>query len=85
MARYAIYTRQSVDKGDEFSSCEVQFLTCQDSANATGGTDLHWTGQRFDDHGHSGTTLDRPAMRKRCGRSSTWAVSTGCTPLLWIG
>ena len=28
MTRYAIYTRQSVDKGDEFSSFEVQFLTC---------------------------------------------------------
>ena len=34
--RYAIYTRQSTDKGDEFSSCEVQFLTCRESAEALG-------------------------------------------------
>lgn len=62
--RYAIYTRQSVDKGDEFSSCEVQFLTCQDFAKATGGPNLQWIGQRFDDEGYSGATLDRPAMRR---------------------
>ena len=62
--RYAIYTRQSVDKGDEFSSCEVQFLTCQDFAKATGGPGLRWIGQRFDDEGYSGATLDRPAMRR---------------------
>ena len=37
LVRYAIYTRQSVDKGGESSSCEVQFLTCQDFAKATGG------------------------------------------------
>jgi len=27
--RYAIYTRQSVDKGDEFSRNETQFILCQ--------------------------------------------------------
>lgn len=64
LIRYAIYTRQSVDKGDEFTSCDVQFQTCQDSANAAGGSNMHWIGQRFDDHGYSGTTLDRPGMRK---------------------
>jgi len=62
--RYAVYTRQSVDKGDEFSSCQVQFLTCKDSAKATGAPDLQWIGQRFDDEGYSGATLDRPAMRR---------------------
>jgi len=62
--RYAVYTRQSVDKGDEFSSCEVQFLTCRDFAKAAGGPDLQWIGQRFDDEGQSGATLDRPAMRR---------------------
>jgi len=62
--RYAVYTRQSVDKGDEFSSCEVQFQTCQDFASETDGPNLHWIGRRFDDLGCSGATLDRPAMRK---------------------
>ncbi|KPK51106.1 MAG: hypothetical protein AMK72_00435 [Planctomycetes bacterium SM23_25] len=47
--RYAIYTRQSVDKGDEFSSCEAQFMTCRDFATETGDPGLHWIGERFDD------------------------------------
>jgi len=64
MIRYAIYTRQSVDKGDELSSCEAQLMTCRDFARATGEPGLHWTGQRFDDEGYSGATLDRPAMRR---------------------
>jgi len=61
--RYAIYTRQSVDRGDEFSSCEAQFITCRDFAKETGEPGLRWLGQRFDDEGRSGATLDRPAMR----------------------
>ena len=62
--RYAIYTRQSVEKLADFSSCDAQFHTCQDFANAIGEPNLHWCGQRFDDEGQSGATLDRPAMRK---------------------
>jgi site-specific DNA recombinase len=62
--RYAIYTRQSVEKVDRLSSCEVQFMTCRDFACAAGEANLHWTGQRFDDDGYSGATLDRPAMRE---------------------
>ena len=62
--RYAIYTRQSVEKIDDLGSCEVQFITCHDHAQATGEPNLHWTGQRFDDDGYSGATLDRPAMRR---------------------
>ena len=62
--RYAIYTRQSVEKADDLGSCEVQFVTCRDHAQATGEANLHWTGQRFDDEGYAGATLDRPAMRK---------------------
>jgi len=61
--RYAIYTRQSVDKGDEFSSCEAQFMTCRAFANETGESWLRWIGEQFDDEGRSGATLDRPAMR----------------------
>jgi site-specific DNA recombinase len=61
--RYAVYTRQSVEKGDEFSSCEAQFITCRDFAKETGEPGLRWLGQRFDDEGRSGAALNRPAMR----------------------
>jgi len=60
--RFAVYTRQSVDKGDEFSSCEAQFMTCRDFAKETREPNVHWIGERFDDDGYSGATLDRPAM-----------------------
>ena len=52
--RYAVYTRQSMDKGDEFSSCEAQFMTCRDFAKETGEPGLHWIGERFDDEGRGG-------------------------------
>jgi DNA invertase Pin-like site-specific DNA recombinase len=62
--RYAIYTRQSVEKLADFSSCEAQFHTCRDFVKAMNDPLLHWCGHRFDDEGQSGSTLDRPAMRK---------------------
>jgi len=62
--RYAIYTRQSVEKLADFTSCDAQFHTCRDTADTVGGPNLIWCGQRFDDEGQSGATLDRPAMRK---------------------
>jgi len=62
--RYAIYTRQSVEKLADFSSCQAQFQTCQDFVAALNDPLLHWCGQRFDDEGQSGSTLDRPAMSK---------------------
>ncbi|MFP4217160.1 MAG: recombinase family protein, partial [Phycisphaerae bacterium] len=62
--RYAIYTRQSVEGLLDFSSCEAQFHTCRDFIASLGDRRLHWCGQRFDDVGQSGATLDRPAMRK---------------------
>ncbi|HUX15322.1 MAG TPA: recombinase family protein [Phycisphaerae bacterium] len=62
--RHAVCTRRSVDKGDEFSSCEAQFVTCRDFAKETGEPGLHWISERFDDEGRSGATLDRPAMRR---------------------
>ena len=34
--RYAIYTRQSVERLEDFSSCQAQFMTCEDFAKATG-------------------------------------------------
>ncbi|NLF32564.1 MAG: recombinase family protein [Planctomycetes bacterium] len=62
--RYAIYTRQSVEKIMDFSSCESQFGTCRDFATASGERTLQWCGERFDDEGESGSTLDRPAMAR---------------------
>jgi site-specific DNA recombinase len=64
MIRYAIYTRQSVEKLADFSSCEAQFHTCRDFVKAMNDPLLHWCSQRFDDEGQSGSTLHRPAMRK---------------------
>jgi len=62
--RYAIYTRQPVEKLADFSSCQAQFHTCCEFANASGQRSLHWCGQPFDDEGQSGATLDRPAMHE---------------------
>ncbi len=62
--RYVIYICQSVDKADEFSSCEAQFMTCRDFAAGPGEPGLYWIGQRFDDEGRSGATLGRPAMAR---------------------
>jgi site-specific DNA recombinase len=60
--RYAIYTRQSTDTVAAFSSCDAQFAVCRDFAKETGEPGLYWCGQRFDDQGYSGATLDRPAL-----------------------
>lgn len=62
--RYAIYTRQSVDKLVDFSSCQAQFQTCQDFIAALNESRMQWCGQYFDDEGYSGATLDRPGMRE---------------------
>lgn len=59
--RYAIYTRQSVDRPADFSSCEAQFDKCHARAQ---GDNLQWVGERFDDRGVSGGTLDRPALTR---------------------
>lgn len=60
MICYTIYTRQSVEKLADFSSCEALFHTCRDFVSAFHDPRPHWCGQRFDDEGQSGATLDRP-------------------------
>jgi site-specific DNA recombinase len=62
--RYAIYTRQSKQGLFDFSSCDAQFQTCQAYAKHSGDPSLHWTGKHFKDEGYSGSTLDRPGMRR---------------------
>lgn len=61
---FAIYTRQSTEPRDGFSSCEAQFQVCLDFAIAAGWPDDKWVGERFDDQGYSGASLDRPAMNR---------------------
>ncbi len=61
-SRFAIYTRQSAEPRDGLSSCEAQFQTCMDFAAAEARTGARWIGDRFDDEGVSGRTLDRPAL-----------------------
>lgn len=59
---YAIYTRQSVDRLADFSSCESQFHTCQEYVRALNNPALQWCGQHFDDEWQSCATLDRPGL-----------------------
>lgn len=63
--RYAIYTRQSVEKLAGFSSCEAQFQTYRDFVHSLGDRSLTWCGQRFDDEEQSGATLERVARSMR--------------------
>lgn len=57
----AIYTRQSRDKGDEFSSCDAQFEICKAFLVSQGWI---WCGTRYDDQGESGESLDRPGLNR---------------------
>ena len=63
-SRFAIYTRQSVDTVKDISSCDAQFQTCLDCARAFGDRDADWIGERFDDQGWSGSSVDRPALKR---------------------
>lgn len=62
--RYAIYTRQSNQGLFDFSSCDSQFRTCQEHVEQSGEPSLHWTYKHFKDEGYSGSTLNRPGMRR---------------------
>jgi site-specific DNA recombinase len=62
--RCAIYTRQSVSSSDPLPSCEVQYEACRlyvESQREHGWTLLP---DQFDDDGHSGALLDRPALNR---------------------
>lgn len=66
---FAVYTRQSTDSCLDINSCQAQFDICMDYAKH-GLPQMQWIGQRFDDEGFSGATLQRPALtdlRKRIG------------------
>ncbi|HUK17492.1 MAG TPA: recombinase family protein [Bryobacteraceae bacterium] len=57
----AVYTRQSVKTESDFTSCEVQYEACAAFAKSRGYQILD---ERFDDEGHSGASLDRPALQR---------------------
>lgn len=75
--RYAIYTRQSVDRPADFSSCDAQFERCESFIRDQVG-DFQWIGERFDDQGYSGASTDRPALN-RLRALTAQAVWIGCT------
>ena len=62
--RCAIYTRQSVEPIGDLSSCQVQFDLCQAYVRSRRLLGHELIEERFDDVGYSGTTLDRPALRR---------------------
>ena len=62
--RYAIYTRQSVERPADFSSCDAQFANCRTFADRGGKEEIVCVGQKFDDQGGSGGSLERPALAR---------------------
>jgi DNA invertase Pin-like site-specific DNA recombinase len=64
--RCAIYTRKSLEQGldSEFNSLDAQRAIC--SAFLTSQAHRRWTElpAHYDDAGHSGATLDRPALQR---------------------
>jgi DNA invertase Pin-like site-specific DNA recombinase len=65
VVRCAIYTRQSVARGEqEFTSCEAQRERGEDYVRAMKYEGWTALDERFDDLGRSGGTLERPALRQ---------------------
>ncbi len=64
--RCAIYTRQSVlRRGDPaLASCKVQRLLCTEFIRSMAWRGWYPIGERFDDEGFSGATVERPALEK---------------------
>ena len=62
--RCAVYTRQSVDRDLEFSSCDAQRELCEAYVGSMSSEGWSLIDARFDDVGESGGTLDRPALRR---------------------
>jgi site-specific DNA recombinase len=64
--RCAIYTRKSTDEGleQEFSTLEAQREACEAYIKSQAHEGWRVIPERFDDGGHSGGTLERPAMQR---------------------
>jgi len=68
-SRCAIYTRQSSSINTGLASCQVQFDACRSFLEAHRDNGWMWIGERFDDEGRSGATLDRPGQEPKNGFS----------------
>ncbi len=64
LIRCAIYTRQSVAREIDLTSCEVQRERCEAFVGSMQYEGWICLAERFDDVGVSGGTLDRPALRR---------------------
>ncbi|MEM7169245.1 MAG: recombinase family protein [Pseudomonadota bacterium] len=67
--RCAIYTRKSSDEGldQEFNSLEAQHEACAAYVASQKGEGWKLSPNRYDDGGHSGGTLQRPALQRLLG------------------
>lgn len=59
-----VYTRQSRESNDEYSSCESQSDVCRAFVKARHPEGWVYNGQRYDDVASSSETLDRPGLKK---------------------
>jgi DNA invertase Pin-like site-specific DNA recombinase len=64
LIRCAIYTRQSVARETDLTSCDVQRSLCEAFVGSMQYEGWTCSTDRFDEVGVSGGTLDRPALRR---------------------
>ena len=64
--RCAIYTRKSSEEGlqQAFNSLHAQREACEAYIKSQAGEGWRQLGDRYDDGGHSGASIDRPALRQ---------------------
>ncbi len=59
-----IYTRQSREPNDEYSSCQAQFDACWEFVKSHFDDGWVCNGRRYDDQTESSETLDRPGLQR---------------------
>jgi site-specific DNA recombinase len=64
--RCAIYTRKSSEEGleQDFNSLDAQYEACSAYILSQASEGWHQNAERYDDGGHSGGTLERPALKR---------------------
>src|SRR5688572_20405455 len=60
----AIYTRQSRESDDEFSSCQAQLGNCLEFVWSRAAEGWRWNELKYDDYSESSETLDRPGLKQ---------------------
>ena len=71
LIRCAVYTRQSVVRaGDDpaLASCAVQRTLCTEFIRSMAWRGWYPIGERFDDEGYSGATIERPGLERLIAR-----------------